>query len=235
MKRRNIKPAQQCRLDPRQREILGLLLLALGVLTLLSLFNVTPGTVSGWWAGFLRRLFGWGAYPVALALGAGGVILLAHNLQPGSIIGWKMVIGLELVFLASLALVHLLFPNLNPLQLAHDGGGGGYVGWAISSVLNQFLGLVMAFLILLATAIAGLVLTFDLSLSQIRHGLTSAWKAGLAFYRHLRPPAVTKPQKPRPAPTPKTQGAIAPSRDLPSQADLEGQEADSVQGEGEKR
>ena len=128
MKRRNIS------LDPRQREILGLLLLALGVLTLLSLLNVSPGTVSGWWAGFLRLLFGWGAYPVALALGAGGIVLLAHNLQPGSIIGWKRIIGLELVFLAGLALVHLLSLHPDPLQLAHDGGGGGYVGWAISGV-----------------------------------------------------------------------------------------------------
>ncbi|MDH4136371.1 MAG: hypothetical protein OEW09_06605 [Anaerolineae bacterium] len=134
LKRRNIS------LDPRQREILGLLLLALGALTLLSLLNITPGTVSGWWAGFLRRLFGWGAFPVALALGAGGVILLVHNLQPGSIIGWKRVIGLELVFLADLALAHLLSPKPDPLQLAHDGGGGGYVGWAISSVLSQALG-----------------------------------------------------------------------------------------------
>ena len=118
--------------------------------------------------------------------------------------GWKRVIGLELVFLADLALVHLLSPNADPLQLAHDGGGGGYVGWAISSVLSQFLGLVMAFLILLVTAMAGVILTFDLSLGQIEHGLTSAWKAGLSLYRRLRPPAVTKPQKPRPAPTPKT-------------------------------
>ncbi|MFB0536164.1 MAG: DNA translocase FtsK 4TM domain-containing protein, partial [Anaerolineae bacterium] len=204
MKRRNIS------LDPRQREILGLLLLALGVLTLISLLNITPGTVSGWWAGFLRHLFGWGAYLVALALGAGGIILLAHNLQPGSIIGWKMVIGLELVFLAGLALVHLLSLHPDPLQLAHDGEGGGYVGWAISSVLSQALGPLMAFLILLATAIAGLILTFDLSLGQIQHGLTSAWKAGLSFYRHLRPPAVTKPQKPTPAPTPKTREPSPP-------------------------
>jgi S-DNA-T family DNA segregation ATPase FtsK/SpoIIIE len=196
LKRRNIS------LDSRQREILGLVLLALGVLTLLSLLNITPGIVSGWWAGFLRQLFGWGAYPVALALGAGGVILLAHNLQPGSIIGWRMVIGLELVFLAGLALVHLLSPSLDPLQLAHDGGGGGYVGWAISELLSQLLGWVMAFLILMATAIVGLILTLDLSLSQMRRALTSAWKAGLVFYRRLRPPAVTKPQKPRPA-TPK--------------------------------
>ena len=67
---------------------------------------------------------------MALTLAAGGVILLAHNLQRRSIIGWKMAIGLELVLLAGLALVHLLSPNADPLQLAQDGGGGGYVGWA---------------------------------------------------------------------------------------------------------
>ncbi len=45
------------RLDSPQREILGLLLLALGVLTFLSLLKITQGTVSGWWAGFLCRIF----------------------------------------------------------------------------------------------------------------------------------------------------------------------------------
>ncbi len=199
MKRRNIS------LDPRQREILGLLLLAFGILTLLSLFNITPGTVSGWWADFLYHLFGWGAYLAALALGAGGVILLAHNLQPRSIIGWRMVLGLELVFLAGLALAHLLSPHPDPLQLARDGGGGGYVGWALSSVLSQALGPLLAFLVLLVTAAAGLILIFGLSLSQIQGGLASAWKAGLSFYRHLRPPAVAQPQKARPAPAPKTE------------------------------
>ena len=198
MKRRNIS------LDSRQREILGLLLLALGALTLLSLLNVTPGTVSDWWADFLCRLFGWGAYPVALALGAGGVILLAHNLQPGNIIGWKMVIGLELIFLAGLALIHLLSPNPDPLQLAHNGGGGGYVGWAISRFLGQSLGWVTTFMILLTAAVAGLILTFDLSPSQVQRGLISVWEAGLSFYHRLRPPEVTEPRKSRPAPSPKT-------------------------------
>jgi S-DNA-T family DNA segregation ATPase FtsK/SpoIIIE len=205
LKRRNIS------LDPRQREILGLLLLALGILTLLSLLNITPGTVSGWWARFLRQLFGWGAYPAALALGAGGGILLAHNLQPGNIIGWRIVIGLELVFLAGLALLHLLSPHPDPLQLAHDGGGGGYVGWAISGVLNQALGSLMAFLFLLVTTIAGLILTFGLSHNQIQHALTAAWKAVLAFYRRLRPPDLTKPQKkPRPAPPKKVKQPSPP-------------------------
>jgi hypothetical protein len=81
---------------------------------------------------------------------------------------------------------------------------GGLRGLGYQQLLSQFLGLVMAFLILLATAIAGLILTFDLSRSQIQHGLISTWKAGLSFYHRLRPPTVTKPQKPRPAPTPKS-------------------------------
>ncbi len=74
------------------------------------------------------------------------------------------------------------------------------MGWAISSVLSQALGSLAAYLILLATTISGLILTFDLSRSQIQQGLTYAWKGGLAFYRRLRPPVVTKAQgKPRPA------------------------------------
>ena len=63
-------------LKPFQREILGLLVLALAVITILGLFSVTSGVLSDWWTRLLRRVFGLGAYLVAVGLAVAGIFLL---------------------------------------------------------------------------------------------------------------------------------------------------------------
>jgi len=204
-------------LKPVQREILGLLLLALGVLTFLALFSATSGALSGWWARLLRLLFGWGAYPVALGLGALGLLLLLGNLELGPEVRWEMVVGLEAALLAGLGLLHLLAFSEDPLRLAERGGGGGYIGWAISGLLIGALGWPIALVLLAAAAGFGLAVAFHISWADVRRAWTALAAAArsLSLYRRrlappTRPPieerkkAVVKPPAKRagPAPTP---------------------------------
>jgi len=105
-------------LKPFQREILGLLVLALAAITILGLFSITSGVLSNWWARLLRRVFGWGAYLVAVGLAAAGISLLLSNLGQELTAGWKIIIGLEIIFVAGLALVHLLS------SFSQDNSGG---------------------------------------------------------------------------------------------------------------
>ena len=58
-----------------QREVWGLALVALGLVTTIALVARTQGRLSEGWSLLLRRVFGVGAYPVALLLIAGGVLL----------------------------------------------------------------------------------------------------------------------------------------------------------------
>ena len=87
-------------LSPIQRELVGLGLLVLAVITLLSLLSITSGALSDSWAGLLRQFFGWGAIPVALGVGWLGVTLLWGSLRDESeaLPGWDVIIGVELVF-----------------------------------------------------------------------------------------------------------------------------------------
>ena len=57
-------------------ELIGLSLLALALLTLLSLLAVSHGSLTESWLHFLRGLFGWGLYLAPLAMAAGGIWLL---------------------------------------------------------------------------------------------------------------------------------------------------------------
>jgi len=149
-------------LEPFQREILGLLVLALAVITLLGLFSVTSGALSDWWTRLLRRFFGWGAYLVAVGLVVAGISMLLSNLGQELKVSWKTMIGLEVLFIVGLALVHLLSFNQDPWLLAESSGGGGFVGWAISSLLIRALGWPIALLILLVILSLGITMVLAL-------------------------------------------------------------------------
>jgi len=155
-------------LKPLQREIVGLLLLALGAVTLLALLRVTSGVLSDWWMLLLRRVFGWGAVVVALSLLAGGVLLLFRNLGTRLGLRWEMAVGLEVMFAAGLALLHLLSFSEDPLRLAREGGGGGYVGWALSVLLHNALGWLLAALVLLVVMGMAAVVTFNLGWGDVK-------------------------------------------------------------------
>ncbi|MFQ5812724.1 MAG: DNA translocase FtsK 4TM domain-containing protein [Anaerolineae bacterium] len=180
-------------LKPFQREILGLLVLALAVITILGLFSITSGVLSDWWTRLLRRVFGWGAYLVAVGLAAVGISLLLGNLGQGPKAGWKTIIGLEVIFVAGLALVHLLSFSQDPLRLAESGEGGGFIGWAVSSLLIGAWGWPIALLILLAILSLGIAMTFDLSRINIQTGAEAAVARALSLYERLISPLVSAP------------------------------------------
>ncbi len=180
-------------LKPFQREIAGLLVLALAAITILGLFSITSGLLSNLWIRLLRRIFGLGAYVVAVSLVVAGISLLLSNLGQELRPGWKVIIGLEIIFVAGLALIHLPSFSQDPLGLARNGEGGGFVGWAVSHLLIDALGWPIALLILLAILGLGIVLTFDLSRNSIRPLAESAKASALSVYGRLTPSTVTTP------------------------------------------
>ncbi|HBY98286.1 MAG TPA: hypothetical protein DEP84_30810, partial [Chloroflexi bacterium] len=119
-------------------DILGLVLLALSGATLLALLGLGPGLLSGGLAALLRRLFGVGAIPVILALIVGGIGLV--RLPNSATVDWRAVpwsrlVAVESLALALFALAHLLAGDGGGFDLAIRGGGGGYLGWALASLL----------------------------------------------------------------------------------------------------
>jgi len=186
---------------PRQKEVSAILLLVVAALTLLGLADVTTGSLIDAWVDFLRQAFGLGAYPLALAFASLGVWLLLRTVNQTPALRWKSVTGLQVAFLATLALIHLLSPGDDPLALAQRGQGGGYVGWAIADLLQRTLGDLIALLLLLTSLAAGLALMADWTLEDLTSLL-------LQFTDRLRrvapePSSLVEPKPISPSPLPK--------------------------------
>jgi DNA segregation ATPase FtsK/SpoIIIE, S-DNA-T family len=114
-----------------RNEIIGLVLLAVGLIALVLLL---PGLVGGPGPAPMRVLFGWGAVLVVLALILGGVAMLLSN-RMGWEIRWLTIAGGELMFLALVTAAHLA--TRDPLTAALAGNGGGLLGWAARDALQS--------------------------------------------------------------------------------------------------
>jgi DNA segregation ATPase FtsK/SpoIIIE, S-DNA-T family len=146
-----------------QREVWGLILTAIGAVTLISLLSNSQGQLSRAWSLMLRQTFGLGAYPVAaLLLGSGIVVLLWNLVQERFDPRWQTIIGSELLFFAALGLLHVTSGD-PPLELARAGKRGGYLGWAIYQLLVPILGRPISILLLALLVVAAALLATGIS------------------------------------------------------------------------
>lgn len=155
---------------PRRREIAGLLVIVLAVLSSLALIGIPDVGLSSWWRSVLTQGFGWGRWlVVASVIFAGIYILLSPDKKPRRIAPLQ-VIGFEVAFVASLALSHLTSagePEAS-LALAIGGGGGGYVGWALAVPLVEGVGMLLAWAVLAALWLFGAALMFGVSWRDVQ-------------------------------------------------------------------
>ena len=215
------------RFAPYQREIVGGILLLFTTITLLSLFSLTGGSLSEWWAELFAQLFGWWAIPAAMLLGVFGALLVVGRLKDeAQELPLDIIIGGELLLVVGLALTHLfaIEPGESAVRLAREGGGGGFVGWGVSNFLIELVGTPIAILFLVLIGLAALGLAFRLTAAG-----TADWvnQVGEWARRHLdkrpadTPAALTAPAEPAPSvakqqkktrpPEPKTQTLSPPS------------------------
>jgi len=142
---------------------LGRLMAALAALVLVGLLlgpgpwlqplGLDPlGAIAAWWSG----LWGWGAWPVALALGAGGLAILTQPDRPIGSLPWMRVVAFELGLLACLALATLW---LEP-------GQGGLVGQSLALAARVAVGSRLAGPLWLALALIALWLAMGAVLPE---------------------------------------------------------------------
>lgn len=120
-------------------EVGGFAFIIVGVLTFSALFN-PAGEIAAPLATGLQKAFGVGAYVVALTMVVIGVMLLLTKAGIHFRFNWLRLLGLEIAFISLEGLFHLLSFSSEVRALAREGKGGGYVGWAVSSLFAQFIG-----------------------------------------------------------------------------------------------
>lgn len=188
----------------RQREIVGLLLIAMAGVTVLSLASANQGTITATWLQVLRRLFGWGFVLVPLGLGAIGFWMVLDSLSEESDVGWERPLGGLLVFFVIIGLFHLV-PSLvlpdDPQVLADANRGGGLVGYGLSRALLLSVGPLGALVILFAALAIGLIMLFSLSLAELGGIVAGLWQRARSGVRDRYDDIVIRgPNSPPPPP-----------------------------------
>jgi DNA segregation ATPase FtsK/SpoIIIE, S-DNA-T family len=173
-------------LGPMQRDLIGLGLMILAVLTLLGLSNISSGALLNWWSLTLRRIFGWGVYPVALGFALAGLALIWEDLRDWMPVSPAPIVGLELLLLILLAGSHApLVTRLGSDEaflVAEQGGGGGYIGWVLAKALVEGLGPLVGAVLLLFLLMAALYLLLSLSWADLWGWLQHQARQGVAVF-----------------------------------------------------
>lgn len=193
--------------------MVGIALLALALLTLLSLASPSRGALTEGWLHLLRLTFGWGVYLTPLIFGAAGLWLLRTESGRQPEVAWEKVVGAALLFTLGLGLTHLLASVEDPQAWAAQGSGGGYFGWLVSWALVSSLGDLGAYIAITALASIALIMLSGLSPVEIGQALRERW-GRLRYLGQNRLPRLRRWGKARPLVTPSPEPATEPSRSV---------------------
>ncbi len=173
------------------QELAAMTAIVVGAILLMTLYSGGdgyPGVVSVAWA---RRIFGWTAPWVGVVLVLSGVLgLMGARAGYWSV---EALVGAELLLLALAT-----FSSLSQMELVDwappsDGSAGGVVGWAMATLLVVGLGRTLALLVVVGTAVAGILLLVRYTpLIYLLAALTRAFgalRARLAVRTAALPPA----------------------------------------------
>lgn len=145
-------------------EILGVVLIALGVLFVVGLLSRSTGLVSDFAVRILKIIAGEGCYliPILLIM-AGGRLMSRRNQTMFS----PRMYGLLLVYLAALTFFHLIIPLEDSFKAGLAGDGGGLLGALSSVLLRKAFGLSGTYIVLVAAGLISLLLLTNLSLLSL--------------------------------------------------------------------
>jgi S-DNA-T family DNA segregation ATPase FtsK/SpoIIIE len=142
------------------RSIVAVVLLAAGAITLIALFLPGGGLLNGYVDGFLRPLFGQGAWLLAILLLVAGVLV---ERAPNVDYSWLTVaLGGLIVFIGGEGLIHLISGKGGSEADLEQGGGA--LGHLLSATLADLVSPFGAFVVLVTIVLVGILLLFDITL-----------------------------------------------------------------------
>ncbi len=194
-------------IPPWGDEIAAVVLIVFGIVSFLSLFNVSSdATISRAWSAALTSLFGYGSLAVAGGILALGVLILLPKAGVKVHLSAHRVLALEVGFLALLALLHLVSGDTEWRAVARAGGGGGIVGWGLSEVVGGLLSSAFAFFVYGVLFVFCLLVVIGVRRRHVLRLLTAASQRLRALGARL----TNIPEPPRAAAPPTAAAAPAP-------------------------
>ena len=160
-------------LDPEtRRSIVGVILIVAGLVFGLSVVG-WAGALGGALSFFLKFIFGIVAYPIPLLLLiVGGIILAptAIEFRASAFLG----IGLAAISLSAIA--HLLINPEQAFEVAKTGGGGGIIGFGLSSIFRYILDFWASLIVLLGCFIVSILVATNFSLRGVLQKVQAWWQ-----------------------------------------------------------
>jgi len=136
-------------------------------------------------------------------MGLGGLRLIWTEFEEQVPIGWDTLVGLELLLLVILTSAHaplvLRVGADEAILAAQQGRGGGYIGWALSAVLVEGLGVLVGATVLLGVLALALYLVLPITWGDLREGghyLSRRMAAALGRWRTARQGIPVAPELP---------------------------------------
>jgi S-DNA-T family DNA segregation ATPase FtsK/SpoIIIE len=128
------------------QDLFGILFICIGVISVLSAFNLTQGKLVDQWVELIFRWFGWGAYFLIIILTLTGVVILLRHLERFPRFDYTKLIILELLLFSFSALLSVI--GGFSIENANDGLDGGVIGWGTARLLRNAFGDLPTYLLL---------------------------------------------------------------------------------------
>ncbi len=151
-------------------DTMGVIFLLLAGVTFFSLISPRGALTEGWIQN-LQRGFGVGVWLTPLLFGIIGFWLLLRQVASHRAPALPRIIGLGIAFVVFETLAHILANSADPELLAEQGGGGGRLGFGLSTLLLDGVGAAGAFIILVALGSIGLAML--IGAARLRAALAS--------------------------------------------------------------
>ncbi len=140
------------------KDIIGILLTSLALISLLGLLHLSQGKLLNKWVTFVSQAFGWGTAFFLLTLFYSGVMILFRRIEHFPELNLKRLLYIELFFFSLISFLTIW--GGNSLVRASEGMDGGVIGWGIVKLLSSFLPLPLcSILLFILAALSFLVAT----------------------------------------------------------------------------
>jgi hypothetical protein len=147
-------------------EFVGLVLLALALLTFLSLFSPTRGSLTSAFLDFLERMVGWGRYIIWFFFASLGWWFIRRFGAEDQDEKWEKPVGTVLLFGMLLIIFQLFSPVSDPIATGRT-GGGGLIGWLMGQLLISAMGVEGTIVVLLFLICVTAIMISGLSFREL--------------------------------------------------------------------
>ncbi len=187
--------ARRSRSTPKRRQtvefehwdkVLGVVLLALALITLLSLLTRNRGELTESWLSLLWSAFGIGLYVTPIVLAAAGLSLVLRTTDYAPDIRPLRVFAVVVLALLVLSLLSTFFPpvvDARGIPIDSDFGMGGYLGMLINQLLTAAVGRVGAAVTIVLLTFFSVLLALEVSPMRVAAFVGGTWRAAADWYR----------------------------------------------------